>query len=78
MLLSSTEHRRAKERKEREAVLEEELCSPMISAVCSISLISPVGVPSPLHAADQFPLHTFGLYLSVCRGGRARVCRYAS
>lgn len=47
------------EKRERETVLEKELCSPMISAVCSISLISPIGVASLLHAADQFPLHNF-------------------
>lgn len=35
--------------------LEKEWQSQMSPAVCSIPLISPIGMPSPLHTADQLP-----------------------
>lgn len=50
---------------EKETVPEKEWYSHMVSAVCSISLISPIGMPSLLNAADQFPHHISSLYFSV-------------
>lgn len=64
------------EQEQKEIELEEEWWSLMSCAVCSIPLISPVGMPSPLHAADQLPLYIATLYLRAC--ARGRMCLYAS
>lgn len=79
MQLSLGEHRGAEEkvRARGERRVGERLASQMISAVCSIPLISPIGIPSPLRVADQLPLYIFGLYFFVCLHV-AFVCLYAS
>ncbi len=57
--------------------LEKEWWSLMSSAVCFIPLISPIGMPSPLHAADLLPLYISSLHLCACARGRVFVCIFA-
>lgn len=73
--MNTEEQKRKEEREEKEIDLEKEWQSQMSSAVCSIPLISPIGMPSPLHAADQLPFYISNLYL-MC--AHCHVCLYAS
>lgn len=75
---SLTKHRGAKEivRARGERRVGGRVVSQMSSAVCSILLISPIGMPSPLHVADQLPLYIASLYLCECAHGHVR--SYAS
>lgn len=59
---------RSKRESQSERAGSERVASLMSSAVCSIPLISPTGMPLLLHVTDQLPLHSSRLNL------RARGC----
>lgn len=70
---------RRKERRRRRA--GEGAPSQMSSAVCSIPLISPIGVLSQLHVADQFPpphLQYSTVSICMCVCVLVRVCVHVS
>lgn len=70
VFIKGTERSKTESQSERER-LRKRVASLMSSAVCSIPLISPTGMPLLLHVTDQLPLHSSRLNL------RARGCVFA-